>query len=1245
MFKKIFHIHVELLWKLFFFLPIQLKYLFSNVIGGLLYLIEILLLLSALLLGSLYVYLGTSHATQTITKIIQETLTLVEKNSDYKINLGLLSLEKGILIEDLVIEDLEGVWLEFGKIYVDIELPDLAYAFTKLTIDNIIVEDASYYRLPNPNKPVERTPLGVEGMLIPKGVLPFPLGEIEISSLSLRNVFVGAEGMNLEDFDINLYANVEADALIQRDLATFNVKLIEEGTTVEGIVEYRSHEFFLDVDIVDTKWAEEFPKLERIEGDVSGFVRASEFPPSPERPLVVDLEGSLDIDGIFWANKKDMSADVGFRFTYDRTYVAAENATFKDGNIEIFVPYFAANTWTFEYVASRAEVTIQDINTIVPAMYGSFEGDVSFAGNFREMALNFDFFSPKIHFGSTDFELFSLHNSHAEATTIIDILELNQDIKWAGIATAQAKFHAEELSLLGEKVETEVDATSQIILDRYHFYFQDSQIDILDASASSKELVWEYDYWVSDTFPKLEGIVDFSVKSLNFLESNFPITGKAAGSVELKGKEKQVMTLNADIDNYRMPGLMIDSVNINADITNTDLIIEGLVPNIEGKVTTSYLDLYDININTVENMAYNKVEFDLNYADFVMEMKAQTFGNLIGTSSFTYYPLESEIHVNSLVANYTELAFGVQLTNKVKVNFANYFQVSPLEVNLAGKGLRGQIKGEASFNENNFKLSSYINMPLEMLQPYLDLDTGRLELDLDFAGDYINPSGNLALAISHYIHLDQIYNLNLEGVLNNSTLDWNMIFGQENEPVTAQGLLPLQFNPYPSLNKNERIRAQAKWEGDIGLLWNLIPPSGRELYGRGMFNINVLGTYDAPLVTGKAFLANGRFIDNLLSYEISDINTEVNLRDSNIDIKLQARDGSVATKENAGKGILLLNGTANMKGNDFELDIRSALNSFAPLQLDNIRVLKSGNINITGLLSAPLISGNLHVNEAVYILDTSFASSASVADLDNVVFVNEIIEDIPLEKESGFSLDIKPQFNIQATIPPVFRVMGAGLNSIWQGELMLLGSLEELLLVGTLSHADGTFELLGKEFELTRSAVVFSGNMTLPIYDITLERTNEVIDTIAKISGVGLDIDVDITSNPVLPINEILARTIYAKPLSELTQFEAIQVAATAGQLLSPTLAQFNILEVTRRNLGLDIRVNTNNASNESDNFFDGVAVEVGGYLNDSLYLGVEQGMEDTAVRLEIKLFSNINANARIGTDTSQAGILWKNDY
>ena len=69
--------------------------------------------------------------------------------------------------------------------------------------------------------------------------------------------------------------------------------------------------------------------------------------------------------------------------------------------------------------------------------------------------------------------------------------------------------------------------------------------------------------------------------------------------------------------------------------------------------------------------------------------------------------------------------------------------------------------------------------------------------------------------------------------------------------------------------------------------------------------------------------------------------------------------------------------------------------------------------------------------------------------------------------------------------------------------------------------------------------------------------------------------------------------------------------------------------------------------SKSADDAEQAPSLEAGKYINDSIYVGVDQGMtqESTGVRVEVELFPNVMLEGRTSTKSSQMGLGWKKDY
>jgi len=70
-------------------------------------------------------------------------------------------------------------------------------------------------------------------------------------------------------------------------------------------------------------------------------------------------------------------------------------------------------------------------------------------------------------------------------------------------------------------------------------------------------------------------------------------------------------------------------------------------------------------------------------------------------------------------------------------------------------------------------------------------------------------------------------------------------------------------------------------------------------------------------------------------------------------------------------------------------------------------------------------------------------------------------------------------------------------------------------------------------------------------------------------------------------------------------------------------------------------------SSSAGDSDDSNIALEAGKYISDSIYIGVEQGInqESTAVRVEVELFPRVTLEGRTSPSSSRVGAGWKMDY
>jgi autotransporter translocation and assembly factor TamB len=232
---------------------------------------------------------------------------------------------------------------------------------------------------------------------------------------------------------------------------------------------------------------------------------------------------------------------------------------------------------------------------------------------------------------------------------------------------------------------------------------------------------------------------------------------------------------------------------------------------------------------------------------------------------------------------------------------------------------------------------------------------------------------------------------------------------------------------------------------------------------------------------------------------------------------------------------------------------------------------------------------------------------------------------------------------VEVDIPGQVFVRGRGLDSEWRGSLQIGGTAQQPRIQGRLSPVRGSFDFAGRVFELSPdSSIQFLGGPTIdPELDLTATyRSSDLIANVLVFGAVS-DPQIELTSSPPLPEDEILARVLFGKSSGQLSAGEAVQLAQAAETLQGG--GGEGLLGVARRTLGVDVLSFAPGASGDEVG-----SLRIGKYVSDDVFVGAEQGTTpgSSSAIVEWELTPNITVESEVGADNrSNATINWKFDY
>lgn len=480
-------------------------------------------------------------------------------------------------------------------------------------------------------------------------------------------------------------------------------------------------------------------------------------------------------------------------------------------------------------------------------------------------------------------------------------------------------------------------------------------------------------------------------------------------------------------------------------------------------------------------------------------------------------------------------------------------------------------------------------------------------------------------------------------------------YGVQEAFVSLQ--IPLAYEPMLRVSQNRPVNGKIRYKGNLKTLWGYVPLDGRKLEGELDLSGTISGSLSRIALTLEAESQNARYEDLLLGVLFTEINLKTTLKNGRSRIEFFAKDGR--------KGTVSLNGAADipflyhgkyyphylekdktLSGAELERKIKqmqrslavvaveAKVNGFNPFYRNDFTATLSGDLSIKGMVEALKIEGDITVDSGEVHLEN--IRSSSIPKLN-------IVED------SGKRIRRKKAANrgnlaIAVHILKNFGVYAPGIETMWKGELLLQGRLDNPAVKGTLSAWKGSMNILGTVLKLNKGDIVFNGGTPIvPDLDLKLEHTGNGVTSYITLKGMAFRPKLEMSSNPYLPSDEVLAHILFSRSMSELSDFEKIRLATVLTSLVGFDISS-GITATTKNLFGLDV---LSIDSRQSAGGEEEVSVQLGKYLRNNVYIGLEQEVSspDTSGVLQYEVNENFSLGTKAGTEESEIGFKWKYDY
>jgi len=463
-----------------------------------------------------------------------------------------------------------------------------------------------------------------------------------------------------------------------------------------------------------------------------------------------------------------------------------------------------------------------------------------------------------------------------------------------------------------------------------------------------------------------------------------------------------------------------------------------------------------------------------------------------------------------------------------------------------------------------------------------------------------------------------------------------LLEGLTGRPVEMELDLPLAISLSPihlDWPPTAPVRGHLKAETNLGELASLFVLDVHRLSGNCSIQLEISGTAEHPELTGHIHVIDGAYEHEFMGTILRNLQVEMSGERERFNIdRLSASDGDGGTIN--AHGTLYLYPDA-----DYPFEVALTLNRFRLLRNDTARAIGEGFFQWRGDRQESLLTGELTISPME--LRIPERQPAALIDLSiteiNGAGISENEAPTPPERQHRLNL------HLDAHLPDRGFVRGRGLDSEWSGQLRLRGDLSDPDISGSLSIVRGRFLFFGKRLAITRGIVTLDGSFPpTPFLDVAAESRSGGINAILTLSGNIVAPEIQLSSIPEMPEDEVLARLLFGREAARISPWQAITIAQAVNRLRGGGSA-FDVMGETRRILRVDqIEIR------ESDLNDGETLVSVGKYMSDRVYVELERGIQAEAGRamVEVELTPSIRLETEIGTNAEGGlGLIWLWDY
>ena len=351
----------------------------------------------------------------------------------------------------------------------------------------------------------------------------------------------------------------------------------------------------------------------------------------------------------------------------------------------------------------------------------------------------------------------------------------------------------------------------------------------------------------------------------------------------------------------------------------------------------------------------------------------------------------------------------------------------------------------------------------------------------------------------------------------------------------------------------ERLRAgqllaQLRYDGAAESLWRLAAVEAFDMTGPVSIAADASGTLARPQVRGAVASDALRIRSALSGTDIRNVSMRGTFAGSRLSISRFAgkadNGGDISgsgTVDLAGLGERVQGRFVQVRGP--RLDLRAAARNAHLLDANGLSATITGPLRIESDGLGGTIAGRVRIDEASWALGSANDSQKLPRIATREI---NVPDDIGPANATGSTW----RYLINASGDSRIDVRGMGLDSEWGADILLRGTTDAPRIGGEARVVRGGYSFAGTRFELTRGIITFDENVPIdPRLDIAASTSTTGLDVTVRVTGNAVQPQIDFSSTPSLPEEEILARLLFGGSITSLAATDALQLGAAVASL------------------------------------------------------------------------------------------------